>query len=151
MLRTVVAVLAGTAGAAVLLSAPASAAESLLGTLKCTAEVAKGDKSEVRDWKIECAFEPVKGQPQHYAGAINDPGAAPRESGKAFLVWNVLAAAPEVQSGMLVGSYKASGADGLVGGRNGDLILRPLTGPGQQEGINLAPRVSEIKLELPKV
>ena len=100
--------------------APASAAApSLIGTLKCTAEVAKagptGGETALRDWKVDCAFEPVKGQVQHYAGAINDPGTAPRELGKAFLVWNVLAMAPEVRSGH-AGRHLQGGQEGRGGG-----------------------------------
>jgi hypothetical protein len=134
-----------------LVSSPGAAAPSLVGMLKCTAEVVQGQTA--RDWKIDCAFEPVKGQVQHYAGAINDPGTAPRETGKAFLVWNVLADAPELQSGMLVGTYKESKAavNGLIGGRNEAIVLQAAVGPNPQEDINLAPRVSMIRLELPKV
>ena len=134
-----------------LVSSPAAAAPSLVGMLKCTAEVVQGQAA--RDWKIDCAFEPVKGQVQHYAGAINDPGAEPRQTGKAFLVWNVLAAGAEVQSGMLVGTYQQGKAvvNGLIGGRNDAIVLQAAVGPNPQEGINLAPRVSTIRLELPKV
>ena len=141
------------AAACVATLAPArAAAPSLAGTLKCTAEVARAGETAARDWKVACAFEPVKGQVQHYVGAINDPGTAPGETGKAFLVWNVLIAGPEVQSGMLAGAYKGGNAatKGLVGGRNGAVVLEPVTGPNQDDDINMAARVSAIQLELPR-
>ena len=141
------------AAACVATLAPArAAAPTLAGMLKCTAEVAQAGETATRNWKVACAFEPVKGQVQHYVGAINDPGTAPRETGKAFLVWNVLTAAPDVPSGMLVGTYKGkAGTKGLVGGRKGAVVLEPVTGPNQDDGINVAPRVSAIQLELPNV
>jgi hypothetical protein len=152
MLLSILRFLAGTACFATLASSPAAAAPSLVGMLKCTAEVAQGGQA-ARDWRIDCAFEPVKGQVQHYAGAINDPGTAPRETGKGFLVWNVLAAAPEMESGMLVGTYREGkpASNGLVGGRNDTIVLQAAVGPNQQDGINIAPRVTMIRLELPKV
>jgi hypothetical protein len=136
------------------LAAPA-AGQSLVGTLKCTAEAAQAGKTEARAWKVTCTFDPVNGQEQHYTGAINNPGVAPREAGKAFLVWNVLAAKPEVQSAMLVGTYQESkaGANALVGGRNEAIVLQPVNAPDpdRQGDINVAPRVSVMELELPKI
>ena len=151
MLHSVFKILAGALCLGALLSAPASA-QSLVGTLKCTADVVKANQPS-RDWKLACAFEPVKGQVQHYAGAINDPGRAPRETGKAFLVWNVLAQTAEVEPSVLVGTYKEgkAGANGLVGGQNGAILLQAAAGPNPQDGVNVAPRVNAMQLELPRV
>jgi hypothetical protein len=132
----------------------ATAAEkSLVGTLTCTAEAAESSGVTPHDWSISCAFEPAKGKIQHYAGSIADPGPEPRRAGKAFLVWNVFAAVPDVGSGMLVGTYKETTGRGgsLIGGRDQAFLLQPLGEPARQGGINIASKVSAVRLELPKV
>jgi hypothetical protein len=141
--------------AAITFSTTAMAMErSLVGTLTCTAEVAQSAEAVTPAWRLSCAFEPATGKVQRYAGAIADPGPKPRAAGKAFLVWSVFAAAPEVASGMLVGTYtesRSGGGNSLVGGRGQAFLLQPLGESAQQGGINIASRVSKVRLELPNV
>ena len=136
--------LAAVAGA---VSAAPAAAQTLVGTLKCTAEVAQGAEAAARDWKLSCAFE-ASGSVQHYAGAIKEASPMPRV-GKALFVWNVVAAVPEVKSGMLVGTYKESkpGANTLIGGLEETILLQPAE--SSPEG-DAGPRVRLIQLELPR-
>jgi Protein of unknown function (DUF992) len=140
-------------------STAASAAErSLVGTLTCIAEVTQNPGVVPHPWKLACAFEPATGKVQHYSGSVADPGPKPRAAGKAFLVWNVFAAMPEVgpgvlAGGMLVGTYKEGrrGGNTLIGGRDQAFLLQPLGEPARQGGVNIASRVSAVRLELPKV
>jgi ribosomal protein L1 len=142
-------VLAVAAVASAVPAAPA-AAQTLVGTLKCTAEIAQGAEAAARDWKLSCAFEQASGSVQHYAGAIKEAGPMPRV-GKALFVWNVVAAVPEVKSGMLVGTYKESkpGANMLIGGLKEAILLQPAE-PSQEGDGGVIPRVRLIQLELPR-
>jgi Protein of unknown function (DUF992) len=135
------------------LAGPSAAAPSLVGTLTCTAEPMAAPATDPGGWKVTCAFEQVgKGSVQHYGGQIEGLERGPRAAGKALLIWNVLAESA-LDTGGLVGTYKAAGAGGgagqpprsLVGGRGQPVILQPLNADPAA-----APAVSLLQLELPK-
>lgn len=139
--------------AALALAGPSAAAPSLIGTLTCTAEPMAAPASDPGGWTVACAFEQVgKGSVQHYGGQIDGLERGPRAAGKALLIWNVLAESA-LDTGGLVGTYKADGAGSgpgqparsLVGGQRQPVILQPLNADPAA-----APSVSLLQLELPK-
>lgn len=135
------------------LASPCAAAPSLIGTLTCTAEPMARSARDPGGWRATCAFEQVgKSSVQHYGGQIEGLDRGPREAGKALLIWNVLAEGA-LDTGGLVGTYKAAGtgsatgqpARSLVGGQSQPVILQPVNADPAA-----GPSVSLLQLELPK-
>jgi hypothetical protein len=139
--------------AACALAGPSDAAPSLIGTLTCTAEPTAAPASDPGGWRVTCAFEQIgQGSVQHYGGQIEGLERGPRAAGKALLIWNVLAESA-LDTGGLVGTYKAAGAGSaagqpppsLVGGQSQPVILQPVNADPAA-----APSVGLLQLELPK-
>lgn len=138
------------------ISVPGSAAPALIGTLTCTAEAGvAGNDKELAGSKLRCAFQPA-GQKanQEYTGGVSGLEDMVQKSGKALLIWTVLAAEPATDAINLVGVYTpaddaALPANSLVGGRDKTVVLQPAVQNGG--GAAPLPKIKGLQLELPKV
>jgi hypothetical protein len=121
--------------------------QAAVGNLTCTGGAGVGliigsQKS------YQCSFTPVDGGGlQRYTATVTKIGVDIGVTGNTVMVWSVLAAGAQVQSGFLAGNYTGVSADAaiglgggakvLVGGSSKSIVLQPLSVQGQT-GVNLA-------------
>ncbi|MEO1282463.1 MAG: DUF992 domain-containing protein [Pseudomonadota bacterium] len=135
---------------------PASAQSAVLeaGTLTCN--VAGGGSFIVGSTKrLNCDFAGTGGQRDRYVGEISKIGLDLGVTGGGVIVWTVLAASNDLQSGALSGSYSGVGAEAavgvgggakvLVGGSNQTISLQPLSLKGGS-GLNVSLAVETMTL-----
>ena len=145
---------ASLAAGALALSSPAQAQAVTAGTLTCN--VASGFGFIFGSSKaVNCAFSPVGGPPQNYAGSIDKFGVDIGYTKGGVLVWTVLAPTTSPAPGSLAGSYGGAtasatvgaggGANVLVGGSGKTITLQPLSIEGNT-GLNVAAGVAALTL-----
>ena len=144
----------GLAAGALALGSPAQAQAVKAGTLTCN--VSSGFGFIVGSSKaVNCAFSPVGGPPQNYAGSIDKFGVDIGYTKGGVLVWTVLAPTTSPAPGSLAGSYGGAtasatvgaggGANVLVGGSGKTITLQPLSIEGNT-GLNVAAGVAALTL-----
>jgi hypothetical protein len=141
--------------ATTVLAAPADAGRLQLGVLDCTID--GGTAYIVTSNKgVSCVFRPHHGGPSEvYTGVISKLGVDVGKTHQGQLVWAVLAATRNHDSGDLAGSYygvnaeasvvTGGGANLLVGGLDSAFSLQPLSVQAQT-GVNLAVAVTSLDL-----
>ncbi|RWM86754.1 MAG: DUF992 domain-containing protein [Mesorhizobium sp.] len=141
--------------AATVLVAPASAGRLELGVLDCTIDGGTG-YIVTSNKGVACTFRPHHGgPPEAYTGVISKLGVDVGRTHQGELIWAVLAATRDRDSGDLAGSYygvnaeasvvTGGGANLLVGGFNRAFSLQPLNVQAQT-GVNLAVAVTSLQL-----
>lgn len=143
--------------AGALMGASAAKAEGgvQLGQLNC--EVAGGAGFIFGSSKeLNCTFNSADGTEETYTGVINKYGIDIGVTGKAVILWTVVAAeADKYQPGALAGTYSGAsaqaafaaglGANVLVGGSSDSFALQPVS-VNATEGINVAVGFAQVKL-----
>lgn len=136
------------------LSAPAQAQNTQVGSLTC--EVAGGVGFIIGSNKaVTCTFQNSAGELETYTGQIRKFGLDIGATTQGVIVWGVFAPSGRVVRGALAGNYAGGsaeasviaglGANALVGGSNRSVALQPLSVSGQT-GINLAVGVADLQL-----
>jgi hypothetical protein len=136
---------------------PASADVLKVGVLTCTIEAGVGmilGSSKA----LTCSYQPDQGRPELYSGRISKIGLDIGFTGRAQVVWVVLASQRGLRPGALAGDYggvsaDASvvvgvGANALIGGTGRSFVLQPLSVQGQT-GLNIAAGISGLSLRRP--
>jgi hypothetical protein len=152
-------VLAVAAGMQITGAEPAAARNAVkVGVLECT--VAPGIGLIVlSSRRLTCRYTPDRGgRTQLYAGRISRVGLDIGFTGRAVIIWGVLAATAGPKNGALAGSYaglsaQASvglgvGANALIGGTGRAFILQPFSVTAQT-GLNLAAGITGLTLRTP--
>ncbi|MCH9809387.1 MAG: DUF992 domain-containing protein [Alphaproteobacteria bacterium] len=118
-------------------AAPGLAGEPIAnaGTLTCTLSPSteQGNTAQTKA-EASCHFDAISGADGNYEGVIKRKAVTAERGAKIVIVWSVLARTADVPLEDLEGSYRGrlkvrgddAAADGLVGGRNGSIALRPL-------------------------
>ncbi len=144
-----------TASAALCLSLPASAAESVkVGVLRC--DVSAGLGLIITSTRgLECRYTSIHGWREGYHGKIQRFGLDIGKTNAGVLIWDVFAPTDGPRNHALAGDYggiDASatvgvgvGANALVGGSRRSFTLQPLSVEGQR-GISLAAGVESLRL-----
>jgi hypothetical protein len=125
-----------------------------IGILSC--DVSKGVGEILsRKQSLNCQFKPDGGQPENYAGSIDEYGIELGKVDQGHLIWAVASAMRGVPKGALAGKYVGVGAgasvgvgvgaNALVGGNNRSFSLQPLSVDGQT-GLNIATGVLQVTL-----
>jgi len=133
---------------------PAQAQAVQAGTLSCSVASGWGFiLGSSRD--LRCTYSPVSGNPEHYAGAINQFGVDIGYMQSAVILWTVLAPTATLGPGALAGSYGGAtasaavgvgvGANVLVGGSNKTISLQPVSISGGV-GLNVAGGIAAVTL-----
>lgn len=127
-----------------------------VGTLSCT--VSEGVGFIFGSTKsLSCKFNKVgTSSPEYYTGQITKYGLDIGVTGKAVILWSVLAPTDNVQSAALSGSYSGVAADAsllagggakvLLGGSNKTIVLQPVSIQAQT-GVNLALGIASLELK----
>jgi hypothetical protein len=143
-----------SAACAGLTASGASADPLQAGVLECN--VAPGPGVIIGSSKdVSCAFHPLRGRPEYYAGRIARMGVDIGLTGPAQVSWNVLMAAPPAHRYALAGDYSGpsiglalgagASADSLVGGEGNAITLVPLS--GTTTGLDLAAGAGVLSLQ----
>lgn len=120
-----------------------------IGTLTCTTVAAEQDKV---DAALSCQFHALSGRDAQFSGRIVRKGPAALPAGKRVLVWTVLAREADVQPRDLAGRFEgttggdAGAANKLSGGRDGVIVLEPVTSTSQVGEVPV-PSLLELRLE----
>lgn len=144
-------------GAALLglgLAAPTEAATVKVGMLVCDIEAGAGFILGSRK-ALSCDFNPLRGAPELYDGAITKLGIDAGLTGGTRVIWAVFAPSSSIDSGALEGNYYGLtaevtpavglGANILVGGFDQSINLQPISVQGQV-GVNVAAGVARMRL-----
>ncbi len=104
---------------------------------------------------LHCAYQPLKGDVEHYAGRVRKFGVDIGYSEDGIIVWTVLAPTTSLTKGRLQGAYAgatavaAAGAGGganvLLGGSSHSIALEPISVEGEA-GLNVAAGIAAISL-----
>lgn len=111
-----------------------AAGVSTIGTLTCTTSDVHKRRAPT-DAKLSCSFAGRSGVGANFTGSIARKGRADLPEGKRVLIWSVLAPPGDHDAGVLSGEYK--GVTGgnrpgrLTGGKNGAIVLQPVTASSQ--------------------
>jgi Protein of unknown function (DUF992) len=142
------------AASAVTLALTAAVAAAPVGQLDCHISGGVGFII-TSDKALNCEFQPVHGEPQHYVGTIRKFGLDLGISGPGRLTWTVVSTGFP-HPGELAGSYVGAdasvsagvgaGANALVGGNNHHFTLQPLS-VEVQSGVALSAGVGDMTLE----
>lgn len=118
---------------------------SAVGSLMCTTTDRPGNSAV--DARLSCQFQGLSGGDGALTGRLTRKGPAHLPLGKRVFMWTVLSDQREVAARGIAGRYK--GFTGgrhrgrLVGGRNGSIVLRPLS---SQIGDRPMPTLLELRL-----
>lgn len=136
---------------------PASAALVKVGLLTCTVEAGVG-LIVASSKALTCTYQPDNAPPELYGGRIRKFGLDVGFTGRATVLWVVLASQRGLPVGALAGNYGGvsaeaslvlgAGANALIGGNDRSVVLQPLSVQGQT-GLNLAAGVTSLELYLP--
>lgn len=136
---------------------PASAALVKVGLLTCTIEGGVG-LIIASSKALTCTYDPDNGPPELYGGRIRKFGLDIGVTGRATVLWVVLASTRGLPAGALAGNYGGvsaeasvvvgAGANALIGGNDRSVVLQPLSVQGQT-GLNLAAGITSLELYLP--
>jgi hypothetical protein len=154
--RTLATLLAGLA-ALFFAAQPASAALVKVGVLTCTVEAGVG-LIIASSKALTCTYQPDDGPAELYGGRIRKIGIDIGFTGRATILWVVLASQRGIPVGALAGGYGGAsaeasvglgvGANALIGGNDRSIVLQPLSVQGQT-GLNLAAGITSLELYLP--
>ncbi|MGE5267865.1 MAG: DUF992 domain-containing protein [Deltaproteobacteria bacterium] len=131
----------------------AEAATAKVGTLTCKGGAGVGMILGSKK-NYDCVFQPTKGAPQKYEGAVTKIGLDLGFTSSVTIVWAVFAST-DLPERALAGNYVGANADAslgigagtkiLVGGSKDSVSLQPLSVQGQT-GLNLAVGVADLTL-----
>ena len=156
--RTFLSVLSLMASAFFMGAAPAMA-KANAGTLTCTVSPSQLQSDIAAKANLSCRFDPIAGPKAKLTGTVKRLGVREERNTKLGLVWSVVAPKTDVSIDDLAGKYKGAvqgspstsawaARGGLLGGRNEEIKLRPLTSdPNVPDGWG----VSILELELSAV
>lgn len=146
---------AGLLTAVSIATTPAMAAGMKAGVLNC--QVAGGWGYILGSSKdLHCTYTPIKGEAEHYDGAVTKFGVDIGYTRGGVLIWDVVAPTYDVEKGALQGGYAGAtasasigvggGANVLVGGLHKSIALQPISITGEQ-GLNVAAGIGAIHLK----
>jgi hypothetical protein len=150
------ALMAGCAAAAALLSGPAAQAQARVevGILNCSAGGSTGFIVGSTKY-LRCQFK-RSGRDEYYRGTISKFGIDVGSTKETAISWAVLAPTANLPAASLTGKYGGVGveataglgvgANALIGGSSRSIILQPLSIQAQKGGFNLAAGVEALEL-----
>jgi hypothetical protein len=123
-----------------------------MGTLTCVISPASKEPFGV-ERELSCNFEPFRGARANLTGVVKRLGADAVDDGKLVMVWTVFGPSidtpPRHLEGNYVGSLGSDPRDGLVGGKEQTIHLKPLT--AAPEFVNAALSILELELHTTEV
>jgi hypothetical protein len=138
----------------VVITTPASRAQaptSHMGTLTCVLSPASEEPFGIEQ-ELSCGFEPFKGPRAKLRGIVKRIGASVPDPGQIVMVWTVFGPSIDTPAGHLEGSYIGSlggqPEDGLIGGVESSIRLKPLT--AAPEFVNAVLSILELELTVMK-
>lgn len=150
-------------------SAAALALAAVLGTVSAYAQPVAGVKVGVltcnvsSGWgvvfgstrELRCAYQPVKGQAEHYFGHISKFGIDIGYTEDGVIIWAVFAPTSDLAPGSLSGGYAGAtasatvgvgaGVNALIGGFHRSVSLQPVSIEGNA-GLNVAGGIAAMRL-----
>lgn len=116
---------------------PAKPANANAGTLTCTLAPSDADPRLTANSELSCHFDAIAGTDADFKGVVKRLGTDEERDAKIVLVWSVLAPTTDVGmealEGRYIGSLEGQGSEllpdntGLIGGRDNNIHLKPLT------------------------
>jgi hypothetical protein len=138
----------------VLVTTPASWAQdptAHMGTLTCVLSPASREPFGI-ERELSCDFEPFNGPRANLRGVVKRIGASVPDKGQIVMVWTVFGPSINTPAGHLEGSYVGSlggqPEDGLIGGVESSIRLKPLT--AAPEFVNAVLSILELELTVMK-
>jgi hypothetical protein len=122
-----------------------------MGTLTCLLSPASEEPFGI-ERELSCDFEPFKGPRANFRGIVKRIGASVPDPGQIVTAWTVFGPSINTPAGHLEGRYVGSlgtqPADGLIGGMESSIRLKPLT--AAPDFVNAALSILELELSLMK-
>jgi hypothetical protein len=122
-----------------------------MGTLTCVLSPASEEPFGI-ERELSCGFEPFNGPRANLRGIVKRIGASVPDPGQIVMVWTVFGPSINTPAGHLEGRYVGSlgtqPENGLIGGMESSIHLKPLT--AAPDFVNAALSILELELSVMK-